>query len=382
MVRKLMEGSEFVSDTVMMCRPDVISAYPITPQTHIVENLAKLVADGKLKSKFLEVESEFSAMSGIVGATAAGARFFTATCSQGLALMHEILLVASAMRLPLVMVDANRALSGPINIWNDHSDTMVERDSGWIQLYTETVQETVDTLIQAYKIAEDNRVLLPIMVCMDGFILTHTIEPADLPEQKEVDAFLPKYKPTHAILDPERPMTLGPFAYPEPYFDLKKELEEATQNSKEVISEVNEDFDKKFKRKYGDGLIEEYKNDKDNVIVAMGSVCGTIKEVIDKRKDVGLLRIKCFRPFPKEEVTKALKGKKTIIVLEKAVAYGLNSGPLFSEIRNVLYPFTEKSKFISVIAGLGGVDIRISQINNVVDKSKQMKDGEVVWMKS
>jgi pyruvate ferredoxin oxidoreductase alpha subunit len=377
---EVLEGSRAVSETVKLCKPDVISAYPITPQTHIVEDLAKLVADGKLKSKFLEVESEFSAMSSMVGAVAAGSRVFTATSSQGLALMHEVLFATSGMRLPVVMVVANRALSAPINIWNDHSDTMAERDSGWIQLYTEDVQETVDTLIQAYKIAE--RVLLPVMVCMDGFILTHVIEPVDIPNQKDVDEFLPKYEPTHAILDTERPMTLGPFAYPEPYFELRKELEEAIQNSKEVIFEVNEDFAKKFKRKYGDGLIEEYKNDNDTVIVAMGSVCGTIKEVIDKRKDVGLVRIKCYRPFPKEKLIKTLKGKKTIIVLEKAVAYGLGTGPLFSEIRDTLYPFAEKSKFISVIAGLGGVDVRISQINVVIDKSKQMKDGEVVWMKS
>jgi len=380
MVMEVLEGSRAVAHTVVLCKPDVISAYPITPQTHIVEDLAKFAADGKLKSKFLEVESEFSAMSSMVGAVAAGSRVFTATSSQGLALMHEVLFATSGMRLPVVMIVANRALSAPINIWNDHSDTMAERDSGWIQLYTEDVQETIDTLIQAYKIAES--ILLPVMVCMDGFILTHVLEPVEIANQKDVDEFLPRYNSTHAILDTERPMTLGPFAYPEPYFELRKELEDAIQDSKEVISEVNKDFAKKFKRKYGDGLIEEYKNDKDTVIVAMGSVCGTIKEVIDKRKDVGLVRIKCYRPFPKEDVIKTLKGKKTIIILEKAVAYGLGTGPLFSEIRDTLYPFVEKSKFISVIAGLGGVDIMISQINGVVDKSKQMKDGEVVWMKS
>jgi pyruvate ferredoxin oxidoreductase alpha subunit len=377
---EVLEGSRAVAHTVVLCKPDVISAYPITPQTHIVEDLAKFAADGKLKSKFLEVESEFSAMSSMVGAVAAGSRVFTATSSQGLALMHEVLFATSGMRLPVVMIVANRALSAPINIWNDHSDTMAERDSGWIQLYTENVQETVDTLIQAYKIAE--KILLPVMVCMDGFILTHVIEPVDIPEQKGVDEFLPKYQPDHAVLDTERPMTLGPFAYPEPYFDLKKETEEAIQDSKDVISGVNEEFAKKFKRKYGDGFIEEYKNDKDTVIVALGSVCGTIKEVVDKRKDLGLVRIKCFRPFPTEELIKVLKGKKTIIVLEKAFAYGLGTGPVFAEIRNALYPFTEKSKFINVIAGLGGVDIRVIQINDVVEKSKQMKDGEVVWMKN
>jgi len=382
MVRKLMEGSEFVSETVRLCKPDVISAYPITPQTHIVENLAQIVADGKLKSKFLEVESEFSAISSVVGSVAAGSRAFTATSSQGLALMHEVLFATSGMRLPVVMVVANRALSAPINIWNDHSDTMAERDSGWIQLYCETIQEVVDTLIEAYRIAEDKRVLLPVMVCMDGFILTHTIEPADLPHEKEVDEFLPKYNPTHAILDTERPMTLGPFAYPEPYFELRKELEEAIENSKQVISEVNEKFAKKFKRKYGNGLVEEYKNNKKISVVAMGSVCGTLREVVDKRKDTGLVKIKCYRPFPKEDLIKAFKGKKTIIVLEKAVAFGMGSGPVFSEIRNILYSIKDKPKVIGVIAGLGGVDVRIKDINKIIDKSKKMKDGEVVWMKS
>ena len=347
-----------------------------------MEGLAQLSADGKIKAKFLEVEAEFSAISSVVGAVAAGSRAFTATSSQGLALMHEVLFATSGMRLPIVMVVANRALSAPINIWNDHSDTMAERDSGWIQLYCETVQEVIDTLIQAYKIAEDKRVLLPTMVCMDGFILTHTIEPADLPEQKEVDEFLPKYNPTHAVLDPERPMSLGPFAYPGPYFDLRKELENAIENSKEVISEVNEEFAKKFKRKYGNGLVEEYKNDKKITIVAMGSVCGTLREVVDQRKDTGLVKIKCYRPFPKKDLLKAFRGKKTIIVLEKAVAFGIGSGPVFSEICTLLSTMKEKPKVIGIIAGLGGVDVRIKSVNKVIDGSKQMKDGEVVWMKN
>lgn len=377
-----MEGSEFVSEAVRLCKPDVVSAYPITPQTHIVENLAKLKADGKIKATFMEVEAEFSAISSVVGAVAAGSRAFTATCSQGLALMHEVLFATSGMRLPVVMVVANRALSAPINIWNDHSDTMAQRDTGWIQFYAETVQETVDTLIQAYKIAEDNRVLLPVMVCMDGFILTHVIEPADLPGEKEVDEFLPKYKPTHAILDSERPMTLGPFAYPEPYFDLRKQLSEAIDTSKEVISEVNEEFAKKFGRKYGNGLIEEYKNDRKIAIVAMGSVCGTLREVVDGRKDTDLVKIKCYRPFPKKDLIKALKGKKIVIVLEKAIAYGLGSGPLFVEIRDLLYSMKQKPKVINVIAGLGGVDVRIKSVNKLLNESNKMKDGEVIWMKN
>jgi pyruvate ferredoxin oxidoreductase alpha subunit len=375
-----MEGSEVMAKTVILCRPDVISAYPITPQTHIVENLAKLVADGKLKSKFMEVESEFSAISSVAGACAAGSRTFTASSSQGLALMHEVLFASAGLRLPLVMVVANRALSAPINIWNDQQDSISERDSGWIQLYVETVQEAADTLIQAYKIAEDKRVLLPVMVCMDGFILTHTMEPVDLPEEKEVKQFLPNYKPTHAILDSENPMTIGPFTYPEPYFKLRKELSTAVDNSKKIISEVNEEFGRKFKRKYGDGLIEEYKNDKDVAIVSMGSVVGTIKEVVDSRKDVGLIKIRCYRPFPKEELIKALKDRKTVIVIEKNVALGLGSGSVLPEIRSVLYSLDKRPKLVGFIAGLGGTDIRIKDIEKAVDDSKKMKDGEAEWL--
>lgn len=377
---KFLEGSEAISETVRLCRPDVISAYPITPQTHIVESLARLVADGKIKSKFLEVESEFSALSSVLGACAAGSRTFTATCSQGLALMHEVLFAAAGLRLPLVMVNANRALSAPINIWNDQQDSISERDSGWIQLYVETVQEAVDTLIQAYRIAEDDRVLLPVMVCMDGFILTHVIEPVDILDEEKVQKFLPKYKPTHTILDPQRPMTIGPFAYPEPYFKLRKEISTAINNSKEVISEVHKEFGEKFKRKYGNGLVEGYKNDKKIAIVSMGSVVGTIREVVDKRKDVGIVKVRCYRPFPKNEIIQTLKSKKTVIVLEKNISLGLGSGSLFSEIRDALYPLKNRPKVVGCIAGLGGSDIKSSDIHRLIDDSKKMKDGEVKWL--
>jgi len=380
MTKVFMEGSEVMAKTVKLCKPDVISAYPITPQTHIVEDLAKLVADGELKSKFMEVESEFSAISSVAGACAAGSRTFTASSSQGLALMHEVLFASAGLRLPLVMVVANRALSAPINIWNDQQDSISERDSGWIQLYVETVQEASDTLIQAYKIAEDKRVLLPIMVCMDGFILTHTMEPVDLPGEKEVRDFLPDYKPTHAILDTEKPMTIGPFTYPEPYFKLRKELSTAVDNSKKIISEINEEFGRKFKRKYGNGLIEEYKNDKDIAIVSMGSVVGTIKEVVDSRKDVGLVKIRCYRPFPKEELVKVLKDKKIVFVIEKNIALGIGSGSVLPEIRSVLYELDKRPKLVGFIAGLGGTDIRTKDIEKTIDDSKKMKDGEVEWL--
>ncbi len=375
-----MEGSDLVARVVNLCKPDVVSAYPITPQTHIVEKLADLVADGKLKSKFMEVESEFSAISSVAGACAAGSRTFTATSSQGLALMHEMLFASAGMRLPLVMVVANRALSSPINIWNDQQDSISQRDAGWIQIYVETAQEAADSVIQAYRIAEDKRVLLPIMVCMDGFILTHSMEPAHLPDEKEVQEFLPKYNPTHAILDPKRPMTLGPFAYPEPYFRLRKELSTAIDESREAISEVNEKFAKKFKRKYGNGLIEEYKNNRKMAIVSMGSVVGTIREVVDSRNDVGVVRIRSYRPFPKKDLIKVLKDKKIVIILEKDISLGLGSGSVFSEVRDALYSLKKKPKVVGFIAGLGGVDITIKLINRAIEHSKKMKDGEVEWL--
>jgi len=379
MTRHFMEGSKVVAEAIFLCKPDVVSAYPITPQTHIVETLAQLIADGRIKSKFLEVESEFTAISSVAGAVAAGSRTFTATCSQGLALMHEVLFAIAGMRLPVVMVVANRALSAPINIWNDQQDSISERDSGWIQLYVETAQEAVDTVIQAYKIAEDRRVLLPIMVCMDGFILTHTVEPVNVPDDVEVNKFLPKYKPTHALLDPTIPMTLGPFAYPEPYFKLRKELSIAIDNSKKIIQEVNEEFGEKFKRKYGNGLIEEYKNDKKIAIVSMGSVCGTIRTVVDSREDSGLVKIRCYRPFPKEDLVNALKDKEIVIVIEKNISLGLGSGSAFSEIRDVLYQLKEKPKIVGAVVGLGGTDVRSKDINALIDKSKTMNDGEVEW---
>lgn len=380
MPKKVLEGSRAVAEAVKLCHPDVISAYPITPQTHIVEDLAKMVADGELNSKYLEVESEFSAISSLAGASATGVRTFTATASQGLALMHEVLFAVSGMRLPIVMVVANRALSAPINIWNDWQDSISERDAGWIQLYVETNQEAVDTIIQAYKISEDQKVLLPVMVCMDGFYLTHTNEPVDIPDKKDVVAFLPGYKPKHAYLDPKRPITQGPFTYPEIYYKLRKNLSDTVDASKGVIKKVNDEFEKGFKRGYGNGLIEGYKNNRSNVIISMGSVLGNVREVVDSRNDVGMVKIKCFRPFPREELQKALKSKKTVIVIEKNISLGLGSGALFSEVRDTIYSLKERPKIIGYIGGLGGVDLTTEKINTTVEKSKTKKDGEVEWL--
>ena len=376
-MKKILEGSKAVAETVGLVKPVVIAAYPITPQTHIVEELARMVANGKLKSKYLEVESEFSALSACIGATATGFRSFTSTSSQGLALMHELLFAGAGMRLPLVMIVANRALSSPINIWNDQQDSISERDSGWVQIYVETVQEAVDSLLQAYKIAEE--IFVPVMICMDGFYLTHVIEPVDIPEQNETNKFLPEYIPKFLYLNPKKPITQGGFAYPLPYMNSRKQLSDSILDSIKTVKKTHDDFFKQFKRKYGDGLVEEYKNDRNVCIVAMGSVCGTIKEVVDKTKGVGLVRVRCFRPFPRDEIEKVLKNKKAVIVIDRDISLG-NRGALLTEIRDSLYGLKQKPKIVNFIAGLGGVDISMEKIKKMIELSKNQEDGDMEWL--
>lgn len=376
-MKTILEGSEAVSEVVVLCRPAVFAIYPITPQTHIPENISQIVADGKLNAKIVYAESEHSAISACVGASASGVRTYTATSSQGLALMHEILFIASGMRLPIVMTNANRALSAPINIWNDQQDSVSQRDTGWIQLYVETNQEAADKIIQAYKIAEDREILLPIMINMDGFILTHCVEPVDILTQEDVDKFLPKYNPLYK-LDPKRPMTFGPLAFPNSYTELKKTQWDAMERAKEKIKNVNDEFYKFFGRKYGNGLIEEYNTkNAEYLIVAMGSVCGTIKDVVDKHEDVGLIRIISFRPFPSEELKIALKekGVKGIAVIDKDVSIGIG-GALWSEIKGIF------NNAFCCIAGLGGRDIREKDIENIIKQLKEGKLKEINWINS
>jgi len=374
MSREVLIGSDAVAYGAKLCDPEVIAAYPITPQSHITERLAKFVADGELKSEYVKVESEFSAISCVVGASAAGVRTFTATSSQGLALMHEVLFAASGMRLPIVMPVANRALSAPINIWNDWQDSISERDNGWLQLYCENNQEALDTTIQAYKIAEDNRVLLPTMVCLDGFYLTHTTEPVEVPTHEKVEKFIGKYKPEHAYLDPEKPMTQGPFAYPEPYYAMRKELAEAALNSKKVIEDVDKAFCKEFGRCYG---ILEKTRDADTLIVTMGSLVGNAR-LAAEQLDCGVLKMRLYRPFPKEELKKAVKGVKKLVVIEKDVSLGLGSGALYSEIRDTLYEMDDKPQVFGFMAGFGGKDIRISDVFKMV-KSTEGKEPFSRW---
>ncbi len=366
---KQIEGSHAVAHVVAQCRPHVISAYPITPQTHIVEELADIVGAGQLDAEFVNVESEFSAASVVLGASAAGARAYTATSSQGLLLMSEVIYCIAGMRLPIVLTCANRAISAPLSIWNDQQDSMAVRDAGWIQLHAEDNQEASDLHIQAFKIAEQT--FLPVMVCMDGFILTHAYEPVDIPEQKEVDEFLPAFQPRH-IVDPRWPRGIGLFADPRFYMETRYILHRALEKSEETIKEVSSEFAKAFGRESG-GFIKTYKlEEADVVVISMGSVVGTIKELIDqleeKGKKVGLLQICSYRPFPRKEVYNALKDKMNIVVLEKCISLG-RGGILASDIR-WSFPRAEKKdrNISSFVAGLGGRNISIDDLRYMVEK--------------
>jgi len=382
--RDVMHGSRAVAEGVKLCDVKVIPAYPITPQTHIVEDLAKFVADGELDCEYIRVESEHSAMSAAIGSSATGARTFTATASQGLALMHEMLFIASGMRLPIVMVNANRALSAPINIWNDQGDSIAQRDSGWIQMYVETNQEALDTTIQAFKIAENKDVLLPTMVCMDGFVLTHTVEPVEIPDKEDIDKFLPAFEPD-IFLDPKTPMTQGAFADPSTFTEFRYAQEVGMRNALEIIKDIDEEYMKLTGRGYG--VIEEYNTkDADVVLVSLGSVVGTIKEVVDELKDdvsVGVLKVKLFRPFPEKEVLEALKNAKIVSVIEKDVSIGMGQGALYNELKAALYNSDIHPKTLGFVAGLGGRDITLDNIKEIISLSEDAieKDvAEITWV--
>ncbi|MGE4357582.1 MAG: pyruvate ferredoxin oxidoreductase [Candidatus Omnitrophota bacterium] len=380
-MKEYLEGSQAIAKTVALCRPGVISAYPITPQTHIVEGLAQMVADGELKAEFVNVESEHSAASCCLGASATGVRAYTSTSSQGLLLMAEVIFNIAGLRLPLVLTCANRAVSAPINIWNDHQDAITVRDSGWIQFYAERIQEAVDLHIQGYRLSEDKRVLLPVMVNIDGYVLTHGYEVVDIPDQNLVDKFLPPYQLEHK-LDPDKPLTLGVLAGPDYYMETRFAIQKTLEDVLGIIPEISNEFAKTFGRESG-GLIEKYcLEDAEKVIVAMGSVCGTIKETIDeireKGEKVGLLKIITYRPFPAEAIYQALRNAKEIAVLEKAISLG-SGGPLCTEIKSIFQTKKEKPKISGFVAGLGGRDITKKVINKVFEKlSGEQTDCEFV----
>jgi pyruvate ferredoxin oxidoreductase alpha subunit len=361
-----LEGSVAVARTVAMCRPEVISAYPISPQTHIVEGLSDLVRTGELEPcEYLMVESEFAAMSACIGASATGARAYTATASQGLLFMAEALYNASGLGLPIVMTLANRAIGAPINIWNDHSDSMSQRDSGWIQLYAETNQEAADLHVQAFRLAEE--LSLPVMVCMDGFILTHAHEEVDLPSQEQVDGFLPPFEPRQ-VLDPDEPVTIGAMVGPEAFTEVKYLMHAKQLQALDTIPEIAADFSRDFGRESG-GLVRSYRaDDAETIVVALGSVLGTIEDVIDELREqgvkIGALAIKCFRPWPLEEVREALAAAQRVVVIEKAFAVG--AGGIVGQ--NVRLALSGLGPVVfDVVAGLGGRPITTRSLHALFD---------------
>ncbi len=359
-----MEGSRAVAEAVALCRPEVICAYPISPQTHIVEALSQIVKKGELTPcEFVNVESEFAAMSVAIGASATGARAYTATASQGLLYMVEAVYNASGLGLPIVMTVANRAIGAPINIWNDHSDAMSQRDAGWIQLFAESNQEALDLHIQAFRLAEE--ISLPVMVCMDGFILTHAYERVDLPSQEQVDAFLPPFVPRQ-VLDTADPVTIGAMVGPEAFMEVKYLAHAKQMQALDLIPEIARDFAAAFGRESG-GLVSGYRTeDAETIVVALGSVLGTIQDTVDELREkgvrIGALGIKTFRPFPLEEIRDALRGAHRIVVLEKALAVGI--GGIVSQ--NVRLALEDGSTPVhAVIAGLGGRPITTASLHRL-----------------
>jgi pyruvate ferredoxin oxidoreductase alpha subunit len=364
------EVSIAVADAVKLANPDVVAAYPITPQTHIVEHLAELVADGELDAEYVPVESEHSAMSACLGSAAAGARTFTATASQGLALMNEVVYVAPPMRLPIVMAVANRALSAPLSIWPDHSDMMSVRDTGWIQIIAENGQQAVDNTICAFRIAEDQRVLLPVMVHLDGFTLTHVVEPIIFPEQAAVDKFLPRNK-FPLPLNPDRPVAMGEFAPPFIFTETKWAQEVNLRNSKKVILRIWNEFYKSFGRQYLP--VEKYHSDGARVLImTMGSSGETASVAIDELReegmDVGQIRLRLWRPFPFEELRAAVKDADVLIVMDRAISFGGPGGPVASEVKAALYNQVKKPKIVSYVISLGGRDTTVSDFKDIIKK--------------
>jgi pyruvate/2-oxoacid:ferredoxin oxidoreductase alpha subunit len=380
-MKKIMVGNHAVSWGVMLARAEVIPAYPITPQTTIVEELSVLCADGRLNAKFIPVESEHSAMACCVGASAAGVRTFTATSGQGLALMHEMLHWASGARLPIVMANVNRALGSPWNIWGEQTDSLSQRDTGWLQLYCESNQEVLDTTIQAFKIAEE--IHLPVMLNLDAFFLSHTAEPVEIPDQKRVDDFLPRYQPEFR-LDPKKPYSFGCLTPPEYFMEFRYKIQQSMLQGKEVSRRVDEEFGQSFGRKYG--LIEAYRCDgADLILVTSGAIASTARVVVDalrqKGRKVGMVKVRLFRPFPQEELYAVLRDVEKVAVVDRNVSFGV--GGIFAHELNAAF-CNEKTRppIFSYIAGLGGRDVTPQVLNDVVYQTYKCSQPEKhsVWV--
>ncbi len=380
-IRERLSGNEASATAMKQINPDVVAAFPITPSTEIPQYFSTFVSNGQVDTEFVAVESEHSAMSACIGAEAAGARAMTATSANGLSLMWEMIYIASSLRLPIVMSLVNRAVSGPLNIHNDHSDAMGVRDSGWIQLFSENNQEAYDNLIMAHRIAENKDVLLPLMVCQDGFITSHSIENIELIEDDKVKEFVGKYKPEHYLLDDKNPMAIGPLDLQAYLFEHKRQQAEAMKNAKKVILDVAKDFEKLTGRKYG--FFEEYKlDDAEIAIVCMNSTAGTAKYTIDRLREkgikAGLLKVRVFRPFPGEEIAEALKNVKAIAVLDKADSLNAAGGALYEDVVTGLYNSKISIPTVNYVYGIGGRDTKSDDIEKVFnDLSEIVRDGKV-----
>ncbi|UCE55109.1 MAG: hypothetical protein JSV31_06630 [Desulfobacterales bacterium] len=377
---KVLEGSEAVAWAVKACRPHVISSFPISPQTHIVEALARMVANGELNAEYIRVESEFSAASVLAGAAAAGSRSYTASSSQGLLLMSEVLYASAGMRLPFVITGVNRSISAPINIQVDHQDTMSLRDAGLIQFYVESCQEAYDLHLAAFKIAEDPNIMLPVMVCMDGWVLTHSYERVEFVDQEAVDIFLPPFKPEH-YLDPKNPKTWGSYAESDVMMEFKYAIHKAMTEGKPLIKEILNEVSELTGRD-NNGFIEAYRTDgADVILVAMGSVAGTIKDAVDDLrntgKNVGLVKIRCYRPFPYEEIWEAVKDANVLGVMDANISMG-SEGAVGLDLKAKMISKPEAPMVIDFIAGLGGREINSKTIAKLVDRAEQVYSSGIV----
>ncbi len=371
-----MEVGIAAAEAVGLCNIDVAAVYPITPQSHIAEHLSDIVHDGRIDAEFITVESEHSSISACAGASATGARVYTATSSQGLMLMHEILPIVSAMRLPVVMGNANRAVSGPLNIWNDHTDIMPQRDNGWIVMHAENGQEVIDMTIQSFKIAEHPDIMLPTVLNMDGFQLTHMIEPLEFPTQEEVNVFLPDRVP-FATLHPDKPLSMGCFNMPDIFMETMKAKDTALINSKKTIIKIWNEWGKMFGRYYKP--VETYKNKgAETLILTMGSMGETASVAVDELRkagqSVGLVKIRLWRPFPLEELRAAIKGCKTLIVMDRAISFGGAGGPVGTEIKSLLYHDQGRPRIVDFIMGLGGRDVKVEDFIAMVERVAKKKD--------
>ena len=380
-IRERLSGNEAAAIAMKQINPDVVAAFPITPSTEIPQYFSTFVSNGTVDTEFVAVESEHSAMSACIGAEAAGARAMTATSANGLSLMWEMIYIASSLRLPIVMSLVNRAVSGPLNIHNDHSDAMGVRDAGWVMLFSENNQEAYDNLLMAHRIAENPNVMLPLMVCQDGFITSHSIENIELIEDDKVKAFVGEYKPDEYLLNKDNPIAVGPLDLQAYLFEHKAQQAEAMKNAKKVILDVAKDFEKMTGRKYS--FFEEYKlDDAEIAIVCMNSTAGTTKYVVDNLREkgikAGLLKIRVFRPFPAEEIAKALENVKAVAVLDKADSLNAAGGALFEDVTSAMYVNKKQVPMVNYVYGIGGRDTKADDIESVYkDLAEIAKTGEI-----